>query len=348
MFGIFGKKEEEKPEVKIDQSVMNNLIGHNFGRGIYLSKKDMLNMVDTAVRYIKSNVLPTIQEMEQVISAEDKKDRIVSTVSYRPLGLRDDLELLYIISKITEDWVDSSRELKKKIDDLVPEYISVNTSDLNLKLLLSVLGMGVFFAHNLPYVLAYWLSRFYNKSKDLKPYRSASKYAMSLADVIKNLRKVKLKDVIDTIGKFPNIKVSKNEVPSQVVLDFAKRNLKISSRPMLAFIGQALNLLKKDMRAKMTKNNYEARELIGSSGFIGNPIYHIRLFLTDLEVNQYKKLEDEKRLLELKVAELKAKQQGNEDPDLQKQIEYYEQEIKKTEDKIDTILKDVKLNRKNQ
>jgi len=332
----------------IDTSVVNNLIGHNFGRGTYIAKEDLLNIVDVAARYIKSTILPNIKEMQKIIASEEDKKRIVSTLTYRDLGFRDDVELLDTLYRIANEFVKSTSDIKSKIDEVVPDYLATRTSNINHKLLLALVGLGVFFADTLPRILSYWISRYYVEDSDLAAYKKVSGYAISLASIIKNLKKLKLKDIINAIGKFPNLKAEKNEVPSQIVLGFAKKNLGISNKFALGFIGQALNLLKRDTRVKANRNNQQSKALIGSSGFIGNPIYHLRLFLTDLEINKYKSLEDEKRLLELKLAELKAKQQGTDDPKLKQQIEYYEQEIKKVEDKLDVILKDANLSRKNQ
>jgi len=333
---------------KIDKSLVNDLIGHNFGRGTYIAKEDLINMVDVAARYIKSTILPNIKEMQKIIASEENKRRIVSTISYSQLGFRDDIELLDTIYKIANDFVKSVPDIKAKIEEVVPDYLSTRTSNINHKLLLSIVGLGVFFADNLPKILSYWISKYYLEDQRLDVYKNVIGYSISLANIIKNLRKVRIKDILDAIGKFPTLRTEKNEVPSQIVLGFAKKNLGITNKFALSFIGQALNLLKKDTRAKANRNNQQSKALIGTSGFIGNPIYHIRLFLTDLEINRYKSLEDEKRLLELKLAELKAKQQGTDDPKLKKQIEFYENEIRKIEDKLNVILKDVNLSRKNQ
>ena len=74
-----------------------------------------------------------------------------------------------------------------------------------------------------------------------------------------------------------------------------------------------------------------------ASGFINNPIYHFRIWLTDREMNKYESLKDKKRLIELKVLELKLKQSNGNEPELSKQIEYYEEKLSKTEHAIERI-----------
>lgn len=74
----------------------------------------------------------------------------------------------------------------------------------------------------------------------------------------------------------------------------------------------------------------------GRNNFTGNPIYHIRRWWQDREFDSYKKNQADVKLLELKLAELQAIASGNNVPlNIQTQIEYYEDEIKKYERKIE-------------
>ena len=68
-----------------------------------------------------------------------------------------------------------------------------------------------------------------------------------------------------------------------------------------------------------------------TSGFVGNPIYHIRTYFIDREVAKYNVLKDKKKILELKILDLKVKRTGEVDPQLERQIEYYEEKLDKTE-----------------
>jgi hypothetical protein len=72
-------------------------------------------------------------------------------------------------------------------------------------------------------------------------------------------------------------------------------------------------------------------------GFIGNPIYHIRRWLVDLEIRKYNNLKEKKRLTELKLLSLKSKRDGNVNNALEKQIEYYEDKIIRVEREIARI-----------
>lgn len=66
-----------------------------------------------------------------------------------------------------------------------------------------------------------------------------------------------------------------------------------------------------------------------ANNFIYNPIYHIRLWLVDRDIEKYNANKDKKELLELKVLSLKlAKDDPNADIEkIDKQIAYYEEKI---------------------
>ena len=73
------------------------------------------------------------------------------------------------------------------------------------------------------------------------------------------------------------------------------------------------------------------------SGFNGNPIYHIRMWLVDKEMERYELLKEKKKLIELKLLDLKLQAQNESDPKLKTQIEYYEDKIGKLEYNIKEI-----------
>lgn len=76
--------------------------------------------------------------------------------------------------------------------------------------------------------------------------------------------------------------------------------------------------------------------------FVNNPIYHIRLWLVDRDIEKYNANKDKKEMLELKVLSLKM---AKNDPDantdkLDKQIAYYEEKISDLNYKIERFEKE--------
>jgi len=78
---------------------------------------------------------------------------------------------------------------------------------------------------------------------------------------------------------------------------------------------------------------------ISSDGlnFIYNPIYHIRLTISQWQVNRYKEAKDKKKVLELRLLHIKTLKQGVEDAKLQKEIDYNQSRV----DKLNRYISDV-------
>lgn len=75
------------------------------------------------------------------------------------------------------------------------------------------------------------------------------------------------------------------------------------------------------------------------SNFIGNPIYHIRMWRVDKEIEKLEALKTKKQLIELKITELRLDRDSSKDNNLSKQIKYYEDKLASIEYKIEKIEK---------
>lgn len=73
------------------------------------------------------------------------------------------------------------------------------------------------------------------------------------------------------------------------------------------------------------------------SGFVGNPIYHIRMWIADHEHAKYEAMVEKKKLLDLKVMSLNLdrKEDGVDKNKIDKQIEFYQDKIADLEMQID-------------
>jgi len=82
-------------------------------------------------------------------------------------------------------------------------------------------------------------------------------------------------------------------------------------------------------------------ESYGVSGFVGNPIYRIRLMVAKWQNDRYLSAKDKKQQLELRLLYLQMQKDGNKDPSvvsqiehLQKRIEDYDQYLREVEENI--------------
>jgi len=67
------------------------------------------------------------------------------------------------------------------------------------------------------------------------------------------------------------------------------------------------------------------------NNFVNNPIYHVRMWMVDGDLEKYESLKEKKKLIELRLVELKMRKHGKSDERLAKQIEYYEDKVSSME-----------------
>jgi hypothetical protein len=323
-----------------------NYIGHNFGKGNLISKEDLLKTLDVLSKEIKPGMTGYTQDMIKIIKSKEDNRVIVGSMVFSDLKLNNDVELFNLILKILNNYSKAISDLKNKIDEELPDTISTNSSNLNIKLAMSLINIGIFLGYTLPTTYSYLMTRYYIKSEDIKSdiYKSVPGSLGTVVSMLKDFKKLNFDDLIDMIGKFPtlrNISSNKSSLPSQVVLGFMKSDLGVTSKIITSYITKAFNLLKKDrIHSKRTVQSLKDR--VGPSGFIGNPIYHIKLFLTDIELWNYDRIKDNKRLLELKIAKLKINSihttDSEEKSKLDTQIEYYTEKVERLELKLHTVV----------
>ena len=80
------------------------------------------------------------------------------------------------------------------------------------------------------------------------------------------------------------------------------------------------------------------------AGFIGSPIYHIRMVIADWQTRRFKAAEDKKKALELRLLHLKNQSEGNSSAALEKEIQYTQDRIDKYDRYISEVEEDLGLN----
>lgn len=171
-------------------------------------------------------------------------------------------------------------------------------------------------------------------------YRFMTKYAIDLAnyiytkdteeaDVPKDslLNSAQIKDIENNSWIFGKLLAGYGQ-PTDV---FAKKLKNIAQ----------VNISKDDNDALLEHYGHNANvELIDGlpHGFIGSPIYTIRLVFAQWEADRYRELKDKKKLLELRFYYLsQLKEDGQTDISLEKEIEYLQKRITKLDYKLSKI-----------
>ncbi len=75
-------------------------------------------------------------------------------------------------------------------------------------------------------------------------------------------------------------------------------------------------------------------ESMGIAGFVGNPIYSVRLMVAQWQNDRYESAKSKKQQLELRLAYLEMKEKGKSDPQVEKEISVLQDRIEKLDYKI--------------
>lgn len=303
---------------------------------LYIERDDLLEAMDEIEKNINTVTIPNLKDVSKTVKNEDV---LKNNVLFSELNLKSDSEFFTRLLNATERYSKALPVLKKKINDELPDTFSASTSNINTKLALSLVSEGIFLADTVTDIIAYMINKFYTKSgTEIEKSTNAklSRKLIFLIQVLPELEKAKFDSLVDIIGNVPTIKTLRQEdtsiIPMDVVMGFMTNTFKISDRYTIGLIRRALGFFNGGSKAS------KSHAAIGY-GFIGNPIYHIRLFLIDLEQLRFEKLKESKRLMELRILELKQKDADNHDEKLEKAIKYYEEKLNKLDMKMERYLR---------
>lgn len=264
-------------------------------------KTDVLDtMLTDTTTIISEDVLPAL---EQVIEFSDKipgvkNSRLLSSINIA-VGMKasNNTEVLIKIKNIFEGFLSEEKNLLKIIDSKLSRVIigkQMSARDAAVvKIVEDMFGLSCY-------------------TLDLL-------YITLLDGGDTELPKKKSEQVHKDIYVFTDIIKVYNKNFSKLV----KSLTKVSAEKLNASKDQGL------LGAMISKTGLIPRLPI--MGFKGNPIYHIRLWFIDKSVAKYEVNKEKKKLIELKLTELRLRTEGDVDPGIQRQIEYYEDKVSKIE-----------------
>jgi len=296
-------------------------------KSMTLSQEKMIEIIDTVDKSLTTTLIPALNDL-----IKDTKDKtfLSSNMAFNSLKLKNDSQLFKRLLNVVEKYKKILPDLKVAIADNISETIVTGSNNVNNRVVISLISEGVYFTEEVVMMLSNLINKFYTKSGselDSTITSHLSHRLILLIQIIPEMEKADLGKVVESIGNIPTVSTlkfeSSSDIPTEVVMGFFKDTIGIKDFYTQTFVKRMLGYFNFKTERKMHKNI--------TKNFIGNPIYHLRLFLIDLESLRLERLKDEKSLLELRILELK-----NEDRDgtLSKQISYFENKLNKLDMKI--------------
>lgn len=170
-----------------------------------------------------------------------------------------------------------------------------------------------------------------NILRAVEHYFFVTRYALDLANYLYTLE-----------AQFGGIELSKSATPNAKQIEFIEKNLWIFTRLNSVYgLDYAKFKSKLSLLELVVVNQDQLEEAVAAYehskldlfdnlpvGFIGSPIYTVRLVWAQWEADRYKQLKDKKKLLELRLLHLKLiKEQGGSDINTERELEYLQKRV---------------------
>jgi len=297
---------------------------------------------DTVIEYV--NILklegPVYLKMLDGLIEISKKHHTTAVVEMlHSKRWKYDYELFIDLEKFTKTLISKTDDIIEVVTEKLPDNINIYSSNLNVTAMVYIFYLVRFIADLPDFLDAVTGLLDRTIARDIKlPVAYNRGFILRYIHDFEYLEKTGLitekgiDAILSSIGEFPTgDNLSKNiplKVKEKVISNV------IGDTAIGKYFTMFLSSFKTGTDKHKSKHETLTRNKNLTAGFAGNPIYHIRKIIADLEINNYEKRKLEKKKLELKVQYLKEKAAGEMD---EKKAEIYRKQIEILENKIEKL-----------
>lgn len=272
-----------------------------------VKRNDLDNEIDDIYSNIRVNIKPMI---DLILDLAKKKNIKLSEISFLDktslsADFKDVSKLVIKINSVLDGILANRDDLEDYVSK-IPNQISTTGITTNQALSINVIDNLRFFIEMTGDILLY-IAEQYNGTED-------SAFTVKITRLKKNL----LYDYYSILTGYSNFKTVIVDLDNMVINNNDAMIESVLSDKDVNVVGRTEHLVK---------------------GFIGNPIYHIRIWLVNRDISNIKTLEKKKEYVELLLAELELKQSNQYDATIEASIENAKALINEYEDKIEKLSK---------
>lgn len=274
-----------------------------------VKKEKIYDYIDYLFNHINSTLLPAFDTVIKSKNLDAVKQNKFFPIIYKGANIKA-VDNYKALEQLREIFVEISKQegnIRKLVEENIPEVITNKAMRIKDAAILTVI-------RDLTSMLSYTLDLLYYIIVD---------------ESVSDLPKIKFKRIKEGVATYVTLLNTYGK-------DF-KKYIKDIENVSTEVIEVKENLEKDMALLEKVVGNTGKMIMIPAQNFVGNPIYHIRMWLVDKEIALYEGLKVKKEMVELKIHELQLEQQGGSDKDLRKQIEYYENKLANIEYKIEKI-----------
>jgi len=273
-------------------------------------KEQIVKNTDIIFRVIAEDTIPTLDKLidGDVDNIVNGNTLLSNSITMSNIKVKNNIEFFVKLRVFFKTVLSEEKKILKLIEDEINEFVtdkSGNSKEISIMKFVSDLGSASLYTIDLVYfVLVGDGDTDFSKMK-MNNIRTNLPDLISVLDIYTG----ELENIIKTIPRVASITVVQKDV-SDNMLD------------------------------KLLGNSGKMLKLANTSGFINNPIYHIRMWFVDNEIEKYESLKDKKKMIELKLLDLKLTEQNESSSKIKDQIKYYEEKLSVIEYDIAQIEKD--------
>ncbi len=272
-----------------------------------VKRNDLENEIDDIYSNIRVNIKPMVDLLIDLSRKKNIKLNEISFLDKTSLAgdFKDVSKLVIKINSVLDGMLANRDDLEDYISK-IPNSISTTGLTTNQALSINVIDNLRFFIEMTGDILLY-IAEQYNGTDD-------SAFTTKITRLKKNL----LYDYYNILTGYSNFKTVIVDLDNMVINNNNDMIESVLSEKDVNVVGRTEHLVK---------------------GFVGNPIYHIRIWLVNRDISNIKVLEKKKEYVELLLAELELKQSNQYDATIETSIENAKALINEYEDKIEKLSK---------
>lgn len=272
-----------------------------------VKRNDLENEIDDIYSNIRVNIKPMIDLLIDLSRKKNIKLNEIPFLDKTSLAgdFKDVSKLVIKINSVLDGMLANRDDLEDYISK-IPNSISTTGLTTNQALSINVVDNLRFFIEMTGDILLY-IAEQYNGTDD-------SAFTVKITRLKKNL----LYDYYNILTGYSNFKTVIVDLDNMVINNNNDMIESVLSEKDVNVVGRTEHLVK---------------------GFVGNPIYHIRIWLVNRDISTIKVLEKKKEYVELLLAELELKQSNQYDATIETSIENAKALINEYEDKIERLSK---------
>ncbi len=275
-----------------------------------IDREVVIDNFNNTINFSNNDVIPMLEMFLRETSDVDKiTDTAVLSRAEEASGLKTkkSIDIIKYTKLILEDFDNESNNILKLIDKELPKIMTTKTRTVRQVMLIK---------------LVYDFSVLVNYTPDL-----VNMIAIDAEYKRTDYSKNKVKTIVNLSGEYGRI----------VGTLYGKLKTILKDIPNVSDNVLYINEDNVSIFSKIVRKSGNVIDTSPINGFSGNPVYHFRLWLVDRDMDKLKSLKDKKRLIELRLTELREQDGGETDTKTKGGIEYYEEQVISTEYKINKL-----------